>query len=403
MQKLAGCVYIRTYRYGRKMRKKFTSSISVLSALFLIISIVCSGCGGGTTPEGQANPSTSPNNDSQHKPVVQRLEDLVATDAMLRGELEDALKTQDESSPWHDRTLEDMFDFFDEWLVFLPMPDNARKYMDEFYEFAGSGKGREVVAKEPFSGWLYEFMIARGQFMDSAESAAVLPSWLNYPEVNIGDYIVPPDGYSSFNEFFTRRIKPGVRPIDAPGNASVLTAPADSTILSLAGELTSDTTLEVKGDTLNIRELLGGDERADEFLNGKAILCMLATTNYHRFHSPVQGKIVAEHQLGGLYYGMTGGWVEYFFQHRRGYYIFETEEFGHVGMVCVGMFTISSISFVTSEGDIVEKGDELGNFAYGGSAIILLFEPNRVTFSIPIDKGPVHVLMGQGIGSSIDE
>jgi len=403
MQKLAGCVCIRTYRDGEKMRKKFTSSISVLSALFLIISIVCSGCGGGTTPEGDTNPSTSPNNDSQHEPVVQRLSDLVATDATLRGELEDALKTQDESSPWHDRTLEDMFDFFDEWLVFLPMPDNARKYMDEFYEFADDGKGREVVAEEPFSGWLYEFMIARGQFMDSAESAAVLPSWLSDSEVNIGDYVVPPNGYGSFNEFFTRRIKPGVRPIDAPGNASVLTAPADSTILSLAGELTSDTTLEVKGDTLNIRELLGGDERADEFLNGKAILCMLATTNYHRFHSPVQGKIVAEHQLGGLYYGMTGGWVEYFFQHRRGYYIFETEEFGHVGMVCVGMFTISSISFVTSEGDIVEKGDELGNFAYGGSAIILLFEPNRVTFSIPIDKGPVHVLMGQGIGSSIDE
>jgi phosphatidylserine decarboxylase len=98
---------------------------------------------------------------------------------------------------------------------------------------------------------------------------------------------------------------------------------------------------------------------------------------------------------------MTDGWVEYFFQHRRGYFIFETEKFGHVGMVCIGMFTISSISFVTSEGDHVNKGDELGNFAYGGSAIVLLFEPNRVTFSVPIDEGPVQVLMGQEIGSSI--
>jgi hypothetical protein len=63
------------------------------------------------------------------------------------------------------------------------------------------------------------------------------------------------------------------------------------------------------------------------------------------------------------------------------------------------MFTISSITFITSEGDFVDKGQELGNFAYGGSAIILLFEPDVVTFSIPLDRGPVHVNMDQKIGS----
>jgi len=180
----------------------------------------------------------------------------------------------------------------------------------------------------------------------------------------------------------------------------VLTSPADSAILKLADTLTSDTKLGVKGESLNIRELLGNDVRADDFINGKAILCMLNTTNYHRYHSPVQGRIVSQRQLAGLYYGMDGGWVEYFFQHRRGYFIFDTNEFGHVAMVCVGMFTISSISFITSVGDFVKKGDELGNFAYGGSAIILLFEPNRVTFSIPLDRGPVRVNMGQKMGSS---
>jgi len=80
---------------------------------------------------------------------------LVATNATLRGEIEDALKGQSESSFWYHRTLEDMYDFFDEWLVFLPKPDDARKHMDLFYEFAGSGKGKEVVAKEPFISWLY--------------------------------------------------------------------------------------------------------------------------------------------------------------------------------------------------------------------------------------------------------
>jgi phosphatidylserine decarboxylase len=334
-----------------------------------------------------------------HEPVVQKLVFLVDANPTLRAELDDALSDQPPSSYWYNKDLEDMYDFFDKWVVFLPTIDNARLHMDAFYEFAGSGKGREAVAKEPFRSWLYEFMMAVGEFMDSSQSAAAIPWWTSDPRINMEDYIIPPGGYQSFNEFFTRSTKPGSRPIDSPDDASVLISPADCAILKLADTLTSDTKLEIKGESLNIRELLGNDRRADDFINGKAILFMLNTTNYHRYHSPVQGRIVSQHQLAGLYYGMDGGWVEYFFQHRRGYLIFDTQKFGHVAMVCVGMFTISSVSFVTSEGDFVKKGQELGNFAYGGSAIILLFEPDAVTFSIPLDRGPVYVNMGQKIGS----
>jgi len=147
--------------------------------------------------------------------------------------------------------------------------------------------------------------------------------------------------------------------------------------------------------------MLGNDPLADDFINGKAILCMLNTTDYHWYHAPVPGRIVSQHQLGGLYYGMDGGWVEYFFQHRRGYFIFDTEKFGRVAMVCVGMFTISSVNFVTSEGDLVNKGDLLGNFAYGGSAVILLFQPGRVSFTVPLEGRPVHVNMGQKIAMAV--
>ena len=164
--------------------------------------------------------------------------------------------------------------------------------------------------------------------------------------------------------------------------------------------MTSERTIEVKGDTLSVQQLLGEDELSEVFLGGKAILCMLATTDYHRFHSPVAGDIISEAQLAGLYYGMTGGWVDYFFEHRRGYYMFDTDDFGLVGMISVGMFTISSIEFTQQAGSVVEKGDEVGHFAYGGSAIILLFEPNCVEFSIPLDKGPVYVHMGEKLGFS---
>lgn len=366
-----------------KFVKRSTLSVSAFLALFFIISVLCPGRTVGAA----------------HQPVVQKLVDLVDSNPAFRAELEDALNDQPPTSYWFNKDLEDMYAFFDEWVVFLPIIDNARLYMDAFYEFAGSGKGREVVAREPFRSWLYEFMMAVGQFMDSSQSAAAVPWWTGDPRINMADYVVPPGGYQSFNEFFTRRLKPGTRPIDSPGDASVLTSPADCYLLKMSDILTSETKLGVKGESLNIKELLGNDKRADDFINGKAILCMLNTTDYHRYHSPVEGRIVSQHQLAGLYYGMDGGWIEYFFQHRRGYFIFDTWKYGHVAMVCVGMFNISSITFITSEGDFVEKGEELGNFAYGGSAIILLFEPDVVTFSIPLDQGPVHVNMGQKIGT----
>ncbi len=343
------------------------------------------------------------NKDGKYAAIVQDLVDILDSDPILRDQIVDVLNQQEETSFWYGQTVEYMYDFFDEWLVFLPTPANARRYMDAFYEFTDSTDGRAAVLEEPFRNWLYAFMMARGQFMDSEASMDVIPWWTSDPDMHIEDYIIPADGFQSFNDFFIRHIKPEVRPIAAPSDNAILTSPADSTLMKIADPLTTESTIEVKGDSLHVQELLGGDELAETFLGGKAILCMLETTDYHRFHSPVAGEVISEAQLAGLYYGMTGGWVDYFFEHRRGYFIFDTDDFGLVGMVCVGMFTISSIEFAQTVGDVVDKGDELGHFAYGGSAIILMFEPDRVQFSIPLDEGPVYVHMGEEMGSSIAE
>ena len=278
-----------------------------------------------------------------HQPVVQQLVELVNTNPSFHAEFEAALLEQTPTSYWYGKTLDDMYTFLDKWVVFLPHIDDARLYMDRFYEFAGSGRGRDLAAADPLKSWLYDFMMAVEEFMDSPASAASVPWWTGDARINMADYIVPPGGYVSFNEFFTRRIKPGTRPVESPDDPSVFTSPADSSLMKIADRLTSVTTIGVKGENLNIRELLGTDPLSDNFINGKAILCMLNTTDYHWYHAPVPGRIVSQHQLAGLYYGMDGGWVEYFFQHRRGYFIFDTEKFGRVAMVCVGMFTISSV------------------------------------------------------------
>jgi phosphatidylserine decarboxylase len=356
--------------------------------LFSTIPVYFSGC-------------TSDIHSSNHyQPTIQKLENIIASDSKLRTNIASALSEQNSKSYWYQHTTADMLDFLNEWLTYPPKPDDVRKYMDAFYEFAGAGKGREIASSEPFKSWLYDYMIAIGKFMDSSESAKDLPLWFNNPSINMADYIVPEDGFKSFNAFFTRSLKPGARPVESIEDASVLVSPADSSLIKLSDNVTAETNFGVKGGTINIRELLGNDGSASKFINGKVLLCMLDTTDYHHFHSPVTGRIVASKQLAGLYYGTTSGWTDYFFEHHRGYYIFDTAKYGYVGMSCIGMFTISSISFSKSEGNTVKKGDELGYFAYGGSAIILLFEPDRVSFDFPASSSRnTHVLMGQRIGT----
>ncbi len=332
--------------------------------------------------------------------LVEKLKGLMAANVELRGQVEAALEVQEESSYWYGKNIEEMYDFFDQWLVFTPTPENGRKFMDSFYDLTGTPEGRAAVLEEPFRNWLYDFMIARGAFMDSAASAATLETWMENPEIGIEDYIVPEDGFSSFNDFFTRQIKPGARTIEEPDDSSVLNSPADCTVMDIQEYMDAETEINVKGDGLSVSEMFGGDALATAFVGGRAVLCMISTTDYHRFHSPVSGEIVSSNQLAGLYYGMTAGWVDYFFEHRRGYFIFDTGNFGYVGMVCVGMFTISSIEFERSAGEIVSKGDELGYFAYGGSAVILLFEPDRTEITLSLEHHPVRVKMGQKIGQA---
>jgi phosphatidylserine decarboxylase len=284
--------------------KRSSLLISLLLALFLSVQFFGGNAVWGLSHVDELPQFNLPYGGPYHS-IVEQLVDMVNTDADLKADLEQALAEQEATSFWHGKTLDDMYDFLDEWLVFQPTPDTARQYMDQFYEFADDGTGRIIAATDPFRSWLYDFMMVRGQFMDSLASAAVLPVWFAYPGISIGDYVIPPGGFQSFNEFFTRSIRDGLRPIDSPSDRSILTSPADSTVMNIADELTAAAVFDVKGESLCIGELLGGNPLARRFNDGKAILCMLATTNYHRFHSPVQGRIIAQEQLGGLYYGWT--------------------------------------------------------------------------------------------------
>lgn len=314
---------------------------------------------------------------------------------------------------WKNATIDDLCAFFTDWYAWLPDVPTGLEYIQRFswlyYEnpyglvFVTTGAGREMTEL---------FVTLRGQYMDSAASLPLVARW----EKELGDqmdqFVVPPGGFQNFNQFFAREVKPGMRPISAPDDDSIVVASADCIINMIVDNLALDTRLTVKTVSLDITQLLDGSKYAEKFVGGTAVSCILMPNTYHRFHAPVGGQVVESNaDVEGLYFGINDfpdlldrGNVGYgydysvFERFRRGYLIYQTEGFGYVGMVPVGLNTIASVIFDDrfkriGPGDMpapVSKGEEIGYFQYGGSLNILLFEPGRFS--------SLSMLQGQRIG-----
>jgi phosphatidylserine decarboxylase len=298
-------------------------------------------------------------------------------------------------NPWIGKNFDDLCTFFNKWYYFIPTPGTGLMYIKEFSWFYNGNKyGLKIVSEEPGLSWTKEFAMSRKEFMETPgkEMKKVIKEWEETPGIHIDEFIIPPGGFKHFNDFFTRSVKPGVRPIAAPTDDSVVVAPADCVIKMIDSSLTAETRLNIKGrEELNIKSLLNNSKFADKFIGGTAVSCMLLPPFYHHFHAPVSGSVVqSEEDVKGVYFGMK--------EFHRGYFVIKTEKYGFVAMITVGLTTISSVNFQEKYRNVkpggrpvpVYKGDSLGYFQYGGSLVILLFEPGCF--------GALKVLQGQRIG-----
>lgn len=328
--------------------------------------------------------------------IVSELEELLAADENFRRRTEAALRERDErpGDSWREVTLEQFCFYFERWLTCMPVLDNEQTFLDDFLVFHRTPQALALVREAPLAPWLNRFAQARGAFLDSEASAAMVAHWAGHRLIHMPDYLVPEEGFRSFNEFFTRRVKPEARPIAAAGDPEVLVSPADCEVQE-ALALDPEARLAVKGKSLSLGQLLPGDPYAEVFRGGEAMVLFLDVQDYHRFHAPAAGKIVHDVKFGGLCFGCDDYPGQFFTEHHRGFYVLETG-FGPVGMVTVGIATVSSVNHTSAAGEMVGKGDELGHFAYGGSAILLLFTPGQVTLD-PRSKNE-HILMGSRIG-----
>jgi len=218
--------------------------------------------------------------------------------------------------------------------------------------------------------------------------------------------------YSSLNAFFTRRLKPGSRPVDSDAAACV--SPVDGRV-SESGVCAQDHLLQVKGIPYDLYGLLRDNFMARTFESGHYLTLYLSPKDYHRIHSPMDLSIDGLGYMPGALLPVNPPSVRYveglYTQNER-LMLYATSPAGRVGMVLVGANCVGSVqlnfdSFTTNRPGVgpkrlnfqqpfqVKKGDEIGRFEMG-STVILLFEKGRIELTPP--QGGMAVRMGQKIG-----
>ena len=312
-------------------------------------------------------------------------------------------------NPWKDKNVNDLYGFINEWYYFLPNTHNGLDRILKFtFLYYKNPDGMKFILTEPGLSWANSFIEERGKFMDSPQSAKIIEEWLSDNSLKNEDFVLPKEGFKSFNDFFTRDIKPGTRPIDDATDESILVSPADGIINMIANELKLDTEIPTKGRmTMSLNSLLDNSKFAEKFIGGSAMAVFLMPDNYHHYHAPISGDIVeSKEDVGNRLFGMPDmldmvndgnpGYnkdysiIENF---KHGYFIIQTKDYGYIAMIPIGLQTVGSVVFeeayrgVTDANPIVVyKGTKLGHFAYGGSTVLMIFEKGKLS-SISIQQG----------------
>jgi phosphatidylserine decarboxylase len=222
-----------------------------------------------------------------------------------------------------------------------------------------------------------------------------------------------PLSYGSFNEFFTRALKPGARPIAAAAEA--ISCPVDGAV-SEAGTIDGELLIQAKGRRYRLQELLAAQPWARDFEGGSFATIYLAPFNYHRVHMPLRGDLADTVYVPGRLFSVntvTAAYVPRLFaRNERVLTLFDTA-FGRVALVLVGALNVGSMATVWA-GDItpaarrvvtrlparpvsLDKGEEMGRFNMG-STVILLFQKDRARWHPHVRAGAT-VKLGESLGS----
>lgn len=229
------------------------------------------------------------------------------------------------------------------------------------------------IAKRKFiSDWY-------GKKMDSPSSVSRIEPFVSSLNIDMSESEKQIDEFTSFNDFFYRKLKPGARKIEeglvSPGDGKLL-------VFEKASEVNS---FFVKGERFTLEQFLEDEKLAEEYKEAAMAILRLAPNDYHRYHFPYPGIPSPCHEIGKDYYSVSPislerKFTKVFTKNKREICRLKTAGKGEMLIIPVGATMVGSLNSTFTPDSPVQKGEEMGYFAFGGSTIVLLFDSGKFTF-----------------------
>jgi phosphatidylserine decarboxylase len=229
----------------------------------------------------------------------------------------------------------------------------------------------------------------------------VIDAFVRAYGVDLDEAILPPAGFSSFDAFFTRKLKPGMRPLDP--RAEAILSPADGRVEDL-GPIDDRSVLVVKGCHYTVAELLADPQAAQRYAGGVYAVVYLSPRDYHRVHAPVTVRVVQLRHVPGTLYPVNKIGLDHvprlFARNERVVIEQESERFGRVssvmvGAIGVGRITVAFDDLITNRGaaagvreygaigPTIARGEEIGTFHLGSTVVLMVPRDARASLTVP--------------------
>ncbi len=348
---------------------------------------------------------------SELQPVIVEFGELLASDPVVRMYLNQMIADVPNRKKYRHRHLssvEEMLTLINAVLTQAPEYNTTALVgtpLNAILDWAmGTPAGFAAFRNDAINAMFKKILDAWREFLSSPDSRYVLndgPTGWKSPgaakAIQIDQYQYDPDdeywGFASWNDFFTRRLKDGQRPIADPDDGKVIVSACESTPYAISTDVKKHDRFWLKRQPYSLQDMLANDEATDQFVGGTVYQACLSALNYHRWHSPVAGTIVKAFDKQGTYFSEADaegedpagtnnsqGYITHVAT--RALFLIEADDSG-IGLMCflpVGMAEVSSCVVAPGivPGSHVTKGQQLGYFQYGGSTHCLIFRPGVI-------------------------
>ncbi|KAJ3146984.1 hypothetical protein HK101_002263, partial [Irineochytrium annulatum] len=268
--------------------------------------------------------------------------------------------------------------------AFLDPQVNAmlKKVLNEWGKFLKS-PGSAYVLKKDKHGWFGETAVHDLSTVANKASGTEHA----FADIFVCDPAHETHGFKSWDDFFTRELRDGVRPVASPEDDAIIANACESKPFNIQRDAKLRDKFWTKGQPYSVGDMLGHDPLASQFAGCTVYQAFLSALSYHRWHSPVSGTITRAFVCDGTYYSeplweglgdpnglsTAQGYIAQLACRAVIFIQADNPNIGLMAFIGIGMDEVSTCDITVKEGEKIKKGEQLGMFHFGGSSHCLLF------------------------------